>query len=109
VNRFTRQTIPTVNRRYLFMDIPCTESFCSQKAHRQRCSSIVHSSRTIAILTTKTNLWTTARESAIYRIPWSWNVLLPSDTHKILLRPLQLLYFHLWPIYSLSLVNYVTF
>jgi hypothetical protein len=54
---------------------------------------------TVAILTTETSLWT------------SWTVLLPSDTMENLLRLLQLFYFHLWPIYWLSLVyicNYTT-
>jgi hypothetical protein len=37
------------------------------------------------------------------RLPWSWTVLLPSDTEN-LLRPLQLFHFHLWHIYWLSLV-----
>jgi hypothetical protein len=30
VNRFTCQTLPTVNRKYFFMNILCTESFCPQ-------------------------------------------------------------------------------
>jgi hypothetical protein len=35
VNRFTRQTLPTVNRKYLFMNILCFESFCSQKTYNR--------------------------------------------------------------------------
>jgi hypothetical protein len=31
VNRFTRQTLPTVNRKYFFINILCIESFCLQK------------------------------------------------------------------------------
>jgi hypothetical protein len=31
VNRFTRQTLPTVNRKHFFMNILCTESFLSTK------------------------------------------------------------------------------
>jgi hypothetical protein len=27
-NRFTRQTLPTVNRRHFFMNILCVESVC---------------------------------------------------------------------------------
>jgi hypothetical protein len=30
VNRFTRQTLPTVNRKHFFMNILCIESFCPQ-------------------------------------------------------------------------------
>jgi hypothetical protein len=32
---FTRQTLPTVNRKYLFMNILCIESFCLQKTHNK--------------------------------------------------------------------------
>jgi hypothetical protein len=31
VNRFTRQTVSIVNRKHLFMNIFCVESFCPQK------------------------------------------------------------------------------
>jgi hypothetical protein len=33
VNRITRQTLPTVNRKYFFVNILCPESFCRQKTH----------------------------------------------------------------------------
>jgi hypothetical protein len=33
VNRFTLQTLPTINRKHFFMNILCIESFCQQKAH----------------------------------------------------------------------------
>jgi hypothetical protein len=36
VNRFTRQTIPIVNRKSFFMNILCLESFCSQKASNRK-------------------------------------------------------------------------
>jgi hypothetical protein len=35
VNRFTQQTLPTVNRKHFFMNILCIESFCLQKAHNR--------------------------------------------------------------------------
>jgi hypothetical protein len=39
------------------------------------------------------------------KLSWSWTVLLPSDIYKIKpISPLQPFYFHLWPIYWLSLV-----
>jgi hypothetical protein len=31
VNRFTRQTLPNVNRKHFFMNILCIEPFCPQK------------------------------------------------------------------------------
>jgi hypothetical protein len=33
VNRFTRQTLPTINKKHLFMNILCIGSFCTQKLH----------------------------------------------------------------------------
>jgi hypothetical protein len=35
VNRFTRQTLPTVNRKHLFMNILCIESSCTQKTRKR--------------------------------------------------------------------------
>jgi hypothetical protein len=44
VNRFTRQTLPTMNREKLFMNILCIESSCPQKRRTtERSSSIVYS------------------------------------------------------------------
>jgi hypothetical protein len=40
----------------------------------------------------------------LLRLSWSWTVLLPSDTLRKPLRPLQLFYFHFLPIYWLSLI-----
>jgi hypothetical protein len=38
LNRFTRQTLPTVNRKHVCMNILCTEFFCPQKRTTERCS-----------------------------------------------------------------------
>jgi hypothetical protein len=58
MNRFTRQTLPTVNRKYFFMNILCIESFCPQKKLTpQRCYSVLHPSNTVAILTTEASPW----------------------------------------------------
>jgi hypothetical protein len=35
VNRLTRQTLPTVNRKHIFMNIHYTESFCPQKTYKR--------------------------------------------------------------------------
>jgi hypothetical protein len=51
-----------------------------KKRTTKHCSSVVHPSRTVAILTTETSLWTCACASA--RLWWSWTVLLPSETHR---------------------------
>jgi hypothetical protein len=45
------------NRKHFFMNILCIESFCpKKKGTTERCSSIVQSSSTVAILTTETSL-----------------------------------------------------
>jgi hypothetical protein len=66
VNRFTRQTLPTVNRKHFFMNILCIVCFCPQKRTKERCSSVAYASSTVANLTTKTSLWTCACASATY-------------------------------------------
>jgi hypothetical protein len=81
VNRFTRQTFPTVNRKHFFMNIPCIESFAHKKCTTERCSWVVYSSSTVVILTTETSLWTCAA-CLLPRMLWIWTVLLPSDTHR---------------------------
>jgi hypothetical protein len=61
VNRFMRQTLPTVNRKHFFMNILCIKSFCSQrKRTTEHCSSVIYFSNTVAILITETSLWTWA-------------------------------------------------
>jgi hypothetical protein len=66
VNCFTRQTLPNVNREHLFMNILYIEFFCPQKRTTERCTSVVHSSSTFAILTTEISLWTYACASTTY-------------------------------------------
>jgi hypothetical protein len=48
----------TSHHPHFFMNIHCIESFHPQKKHKRRCSSLVHSSSMVDILTTKTTLWT---------------------------------------------------
>jgi hypothetical protein len=60
VNSFTRQTLPTVNRKHFFMNILCIAPVCPQKSATKFCFSVVYSSNTVAILTTETSLWTCA-------------------------------------------------
>jgi hypothetical protein len=37
-NCFTWETIPTVNRKYFFMNTLCMESFCPQKTHNNNAA-----------------------------------------------------------------------
>jgi hypothetical protein len=60
VNRFTRQTLPTVNRKY-FLWIPLHWVLLpTKKRTTERYSWVVHSWSKVAILTTGTSLWTCA-------------------------------------------------
>jgi hypothetical protein len=65
MNLFPLQTLHTVNRKRFFMNILCNGSFCPQKRTEVHCSSVVYSSSTVFILTTKTSLWTRACASPI--------------------------------------------
>jgi hypothetical protein len=82
VNCFKRKTLPTVNRKYFFMNILCIESFFfHRKLTTEHCSSLIYSSNTVSIL-----LLNLASEHAharlLPRLSWSRTVLLPSDTYR---------------------------
>jgi hypothetical protein len=82
VNRFTRQTLPTVDRKHFFMNILCIEYFCPQKkCTTELCPSVVHTSSTFTILTCKP-VSEHAQVRLLPGLSWSWTVLLPSDTHR---------------------------
>jgi hypothetical protein len=104
LKRFTRQTLPTVTRKYFFLyEYHSHWVILPTKSITERFFLVVHPSSVVATLTTETSLWTWACVSATY-------------THKAglccylvihignLLHPLELFYFQLWPIYWLSLV-----
>jgi hypothetical protein len=56
VKCITRQTLPTINRAHIFMNILCVESFCPQKRATGVCFSVVYFSSMVVILTTETSL-----------------------------------------------------
>jgi hypothetical protein len=63
VNRFTRQTLPTLNRKHFCMNFVCIESLRPQKTHNRTllvASTLKHRRH----LTTKSSLWTCACASA---------------------------------------------
>jgi hypothetical protein len=48
LNCFTRQALPTVNRKYFFVNILCIGPFCSQKTHNRTLllgSGVIRNSR----------------------------------------------------------------
>jgi hypothetical protein len=95
------KTLPTINRKYFFFNILCNKSFCPQKNAQQNTALWYYTPHSmVAILTTETSPWTCACASAglcCYVVIYKEN----------LLHPLQLFYFHLWPIYWLSLIYIV--
>jgi hypothetical protein len=55
VNRFTRQTLPTISTKPFSMNIHCIEYFAHKRHRIERCSSVIYPSST-AIFTTETSL-----------------------------------------------------
>jgi hypothetical protein len=104
LNCFTRQTHPTVNRKYFFMNIPCIESFCPQKTQNR---SLLFG----GILLEHNRYFDYWNQPLIMRMHVCY-----LDCHEAglccylvihiesLLRPLQLFYFISWPIYWLSFI-----
>jgi hypothetical protein len=68
-------------------------------------NAVIHSSSTVTILTTKTSLWTCACLSATLSVKKMGLCCYLVIHIENLLHPLQLFYFHLWPIYRLSLIQ----
>jgi hypothetical protein len=104
VNHFTRQRLPTVNRKYFFMIILCIESFCPQKTHNRTLLF----GRTLPKLGRYSDYWNqplNMRMSVCYLDHHEAGLCCYLVIHREnLLRLLQLFYFHLWPVYWLSLV-----
>jgi hypothetical protein len=81
VNRFTRQTLPTANRKYFFVNILCIESFCTQKKNAQQNAALRYYTSNAWL-----RFWLIKPASEhghaclIPGLSWSWTVLLPSDT-----------------------------
>jgi hypothetical protein len=103
LNRFARQTLPTVKSKYFFMNVLCTESFCPKRRTTERCSSVVYSQ-----VWSPFRLLKPASEHVharlLARLSRSWTVLYLVIHIVNLLRPLQLFYFHLWHIYWLAFI-----
>jgi hypothetical protein len=104
VNRFKRQTLPTVNRKHFFMNILCIESFCPQKTHSRTLlfgSSLLKDGCYFDYwnhpLNMRMRIWYLDCNEAGLCCYLSIHI-------KSLWHPLQLFYFHLWRTYWLSLV-----
>jgi hypothetical protein len=81
VNRFTRQTRLTVNRKHSSWISLRIESFCPQRRQIEECSSVVY-------IQVKSSFWllkpASEHEHAylLPRLSWRWIVLLPSETRR---------------------------
>jgi hypothetical protein len=76
-NCFTWQTPGNISLWISFTLSP----FAHRKCRTEHRSSVIHSSSTVAIVTTETS----SEHTLVHLLPrlsWSWTVLLPSDTHR---------------------------
>jgi hypothetical protein len=105
VNRFIRQTLPTINRKHFFKNILWNESIAPPKITHNRMlffgNTFLKHGRHFDYwnqpLTTSTRVcYQNSHEAGLccYLVIYIENIL----------RPLQLIYFHLWPIYWISIV-----
>jgi hypothetical protein len=82
-NRFTRQTLPSVNKEYFFTNILCIDSFCPQKENAPQNAALRYYTPQA-----QSPFWLLkpASEHGHARLltwlSWSWTVLLPSDTYR---------------------------
>jgi hypothetical protein len=80
--------------------------FAHKESTTEFCSSVVYTSSAVAILTTETIHWTCACASANLDCHEAGLCCYLVIHIENLLCPLQLYYFHLWPVYWLSLVGW---
>jgi hypothetical protein len=108
VNCFMRQTLPTVNRKHFFMSTFCIESFCSQKTYNRTLLFV----RTLLKHGSHFDYWNQPLNTRIRVCYLNCHearlCCYPVICIENLLPPLQLFYFHLWPIYWPSLVLHPT-
>jgi hypothetical protein len=104
VNRFRRQTFPTVNRKHFFMNIFCTELFWLQITHNRTLlfvSTLLKYGRHFDYWNQSMNMRMRVCDRDCHEAGLCCYLVIHIEN---LLRPLQLFYFHVCPIYWLSLV-----
>jgi hypothetical protein len=105
VNRFTRQTLLTLNRKHFLKNILCIDSFCPHKTHNRTLlfgSTPLKHRRHADYWNQPLNLRMRVSYLDCHESESCRYLLIHT---KNLLSPLQLFYFHFWPIYWLSLVH----
>jgi hypothetical protein len=105
LNRYTRQTLPTVNRKHFFKNILCIESFCLQKMHNRTLlfgSKAFKHGRHFEYWNKLMNM-----RMRVFYLDYHVAELCCYLVIQIenLLRPLQLFYFHLRLIYWLPRIK----
>jgi hypothetical protein len=105
LNCFTRQKLPTVNRKYLLINTLCSASFYQRKTHNltlffgskllKHCRHVDYRFQPLTMSMRVCYLDCYEAGLCCYLVMHIEN----------LLRPLQLFFFHLWHIYWLSLVR----
>jgi hypothetical protein len=104
VNRFQRQTLPTVNRKHFFMNILSLESAWPQNTHKRALLfGITHlkHGRHFDNWNQPLNMRICVCYLYCHVVGLCFHLVIHEEN---LLRLLQPFYFHLWPIYWLSLV-----
>jgi hypothetical protein len=105
VNRFTRQTLPTVCRKHFFMNILCIKSFYPQKPRNRMLpfdSTLLKHCRYFDYWNQPLIMRMRVYYLDCYEAGLCCYLVIHTEN---LLHQLQLFYFHLWPIYWLSLVT----
>jgi hypothetical protein len=105
VNRFTWQTLPTVNRKHFFIHILYTEYFCRQKKKENAqklllfCSKLFEQGHHFYYWNQPMNLHIRVCYQEYYDTRLCCYLVIHIEN---LFHPLQMFYFHLWPIYWLN-------
>jgi hypothetical protein len=81
VNRFTRQTLPSVNRKHFFMNILALTPIAHRNAQQNAARRYFTPQAGYPFWLLKPACEHT-HASVLPRPSWSWIVLLPSDTHR---------------------------
>jgi hypothetical protein len=82
MKRFMRQTLPTENMKYFFINILSIVSFSPQKIAQQNAALRQYTPQAWSPLWLLKPASEQASARLLPRLSWSWTVLLPNDTHR---------------------------
>jgi hypothetical protein len=104
VSRFTQQALRTVNKKHCFLNIVCVESLSPQKTHSRTLvfgRILLKHSHHFDYWKQPLNMRMRVCYLDCHKAGLYWYLMIHLEN---VLWPLQLFYFHLWPIYWLSLI-----